>query len=380
MEVALYRSLGESGWDQPLPTAQIEEQVLVLVFASTPAAALAAPLEQLLQGLPGAVVMGCSTSGQIIENVYLETGLVAAVIRFERSSLKLRSEKLSQKTDSFTVGESLAQQFDAPELNALFVLSEGLNVNASRLMLGFNSVIAGRVPITGGLAGDGDCFQSTWIWVDGRPVSDHVAVLGIYGDSLNLGYASGGGWDVLGPEREITRSQGKVLYEVDGEPALAMYKKYLGKMADRLPASGTLFPLALSCGEDTDEYKVRGILSVNEEDQSISFAGDMPQHSHVRLMRTDYDHLVEAAGKAASSLHLPRRQPRGELLCIAISCVGRRLVLGPRVEDEIEAVFDSLPPGTRQIGFYSHGELSPLASGLCDLHNQTMTLTLWWEE
>ena len=34
-----------------------------------------------------------------------------------------------------------------------------------------------------------------------------------------------------------------------------------------------------------------------------------------------------------------------------------------------------LPKGTKQIGFYSYGEISPYTTGSCDLHNQTMTLT-----
>jgi hypothetical protein len=55
--------------------------------------------------------------------------------------------------------------------------------------------------------------------------------------------------------------------------------------------------------------------------------------------------------------------------------VGRRLVLGSRTEEEIEATLEVLPKGTQQIGFYSYGEISPYTAGTCDLHNQTMTLT-----
>ena len=69
-----------------------------------------------------------------------------------------------------------------------------------------------------------------------------------------------------------------------------------------------------------------------------------------------------------------------QTLAIAISCVGRRLVLGERTEEETEATLDVLPDGTQQIGFYSYGEISPLSSGRCDLHNQTMTLTTISEE
>jgi hypothetical protein len=51
-------------------------------------------------------------------------------------------------------------------------------------------------------------------------------------------------------------------------------------------------------------------------------------------------------------------------------------VLKQRIEEELEATLEAMPEKTSQIGFYSYGEISPLASGRCDLHNQTMTLTL----
>jgi hypothetical protein len=96
-------------------------------------------------------------------------------------------------------------------------------------------------------------------------------------------------------------------------------------------------------------------------------------------MRANFDRLIDGAVDAASGLDVSQYQ-QGDLLSIAISCVGRRLVLGNRTEDELEATLEELPSGCKQIGFYSYGEISPLASGTCDLHNQTMTLSLIWEK
>ena len=339
---------------------------------------MAEPVKRFLAALPQALAMGCSTSGNIWQDQYIQEGLVAAVIHFEKTRLRLYSDQLTTQSDSFAIGEALACRLDHEKLQAVFVLSEGLNVNGSRLMVGFNSVIKGRIPITGGLAGDGDRFESTWVWCGDGPATDRVCALGLYGEDLSVAHASRGGWDVLGPEREVTRSSGSILYEMDGQPALALYKRYLGDRAKDLPASGMLFPLALLGGDADGESKVRTLLAIDEEQQSITFAGDVPQHSHVRLMRANFDRLIDGAEGAANKLDLSGYS-NGDALCIAISCVGRRLVLGPRVDEEIEAVLEGLPAGVRQIGFYSYGELSPLASGLCDLHNQTMTLTLWWE-
>jgi len=149
----------------------------------------------------------------------------------------------------------------------------------------------------------------------------------------------------------------------------------MGEKADGLPAAGLLFPLALKGEGAGGEVTVRTILSIDEEQQSITFAGSIPDGSSVQLMRANFDRLIEGAAgasrEAASTI-----TDNQALLNIAISCVGRRLVLGERSHEELESVCAGLPQGTRQIGFYSYGELSPLTSGRCNLHNQTMTLTL----
>jgi hypothetical protein len=175
-------------------------------------------------------------------------------------------------------------------------------------------------------------------------------------------------------ERLVTRSRANVLFELDGKPALQLYKEYLGDRASGLPATGLLFPLTLRAARDDDKRLVRTILAVDEATQSMTFAGDVPQGYYAQLMHANFDRLIQGAGEAALSTR-GDGAPAPAPLAIAISCVGRRLVLGERAEEETEAVLEVLPPHTQQIGFYSYGEISPYASGHCDLHNQTMTLT-----
>ena len=207
------------------------------------------------------------------------------------------------------------------------------------------------------------------------PASGIVRGVGLYGDALRMGHGSMGGWDIFGPERTITRARANVLYELDGRPALDLYKSYLGELSGGLPATGLLFPLAIrTAGSRPDEPSlVRTILAVDEDDQSMTFAGDMPEGARAQLMRANVDRLIEGAADAA--LMVDGGGGAGPTLVLGISCVGRRLVLGERTEEEIEATVECLPGGVQQIGFYSYGEISPHASGLCELHNQTMTLT-----
>jgi len=256
----------------------------------------------------------------------------------------------------------------------VFVLSDGLRVNGSELVRGLSQHLPLGVTITGGLAGDGDRFQQTQVMWNGRLQSGKVVAVGLYGDRLKVGYGSFGGWEPFGPKRQITKSDGNVLYELDGEPALTLYKRYLGDHAANLPASGLLFPLSLQVESD-DRYLVRTILAVHEAEQSLTFAGDVPEGTTAQLMKASFDRLVDGAMQAASISLQPLAGTAPEL-AILISCVGRKLLLNQRIEEEVEGVQVVLGDRTPLTGFYSYGEISPFAPGAsCELHNQTMTIT-----
>lgn len=367
------------GWSLPTLPPMDSPDTLVLCFGAARFADDPRPLRKLRETYPLAKLVGCSTSGEIHGTTVNDDSLAVAVARFEHAHLRTAFTEVHDAADSGAAGRELGEQLLADDLRGVFVLSDGLRVNGSELVRGINAALPAHVVVTGGLAGDGDRFGNTWSLADGAPRSGVVTAVGLYGDRVRIGHGSKGGWDIFGPERRVTRSEGNVLYELDGKPALALYKQYLGDRADGLPATGLLFPLALRSEQGDEKQLVRTILAVDEEQQSMTFAGDIPQGSLAQLMRANFDRLVDGAHDAARvTANLTGRV--GDVLCVAISCVGRRLVLGERVEEEVEAVLDVLPRGTRQVGFYSYGELSPHTTGACDLHNQTMTLTTFSED
>jgi hypothetical protein len=259
------------------------------------------------------------------------------------------------------------------------ILSEGLNINGSELTKGINNQLKDRIPVTGGLAGDQDQFNETVIVYNGTGMKNQVIAIGFYGDQLQVGYGSMGGWDSFGVDREVTRSKGNILYELDGQPALELYKKYLGAHAANLPASALLFPLSLRL-QNSETSLVRTILAVNEDDGSMVFAGDIPQGEYVRLMKANFDRLIDGANDAAEMSKISLQNADADL-AILISCVGRKLVLKQRVEEELEAIREVLGDGVAMTGFYSYGEISPIKpfEQHCELHNQTMTITLFKE-
>ncbi len=376
MRVATY--LYTKGWNKPFDTSLDGVNTLIMIFASCDELLVTTALSQLLESFQHATVVGASTAGEIYNDEYYVDAIVVSVIAFEHTSLQTISLPLQSTEKSFDDGVKIAKKLYNDDMRGIFVLSDGLQVNGSQLTQGLSFVVGSSVPITGGLAGDDDRFEKTWIVVDKEIKSGYVCGVGFYGKNLQFKHASKGGWDRLGLQRVVTKSKNNVLYELDHQPALEIYKKYLGDKAKELPASGLLFPLELKEDADATESKVRTILGVNEDDNSITFAGDIPEGHCVTLMKANYNRLIDGASGAAESLDFSSYHGE-EILSIAISCVGRRLVLKSRVEEELEAVMDAIPPKAKQIGFYSYGEISPLASGKCDLHNQTMTLTILWE-
>jgi hypothetical protein len=372
MRVETFQWAPRQGWSTPALGALDSPQTLVTAFGDPALAGDPRPLEDLARAFPQSTIVGCSTSGQIFDGAVSDGGLAVAAIQFERCSIRAAYAPLPDAGSSFAAGRALGERLGDPELGAVFVLSDGLHVNGSELVRGLGAVLPEPVVVTGGLAGDGDRFERTWVLVDGEPREGWVSAVGIRGAALRVGHGSKGGWSIFGPERRITRSEGNVLYELDGRPALALYKSYLGDLASGLPATALLFPLAVRAHRG-DEGVVRTILGVDEEGQSMTFAGDVPEGALAQLMLGNLDRLVAGAAEAAATS--VAGHGGGESVAIAISCVGRRLLMSERAEEETSAALAALPSGMRQVGFYSYGELSPGANGFCDLHNQTMTMT-----
>jgi hypothetical protein len=280
---------------------------------------------------------------------------------------------------SFQAGAWLAQQLEPEGLVHVLLLSEGVEVNGSALVAGMAQHLPDRVGITGGLAGDGTRFQETLLLWEGQPEPYSILALGFYSTRLRVGYGSFGGWEAFGPHRLVTRSAGNRLYELDGRSALSLYQAYLGERASDLPAAGLLLPLSvlMSAGQ---KPVVRTLLAVNEAGQYLTFAGDVPEGSYVRMMRATVPHLVAGARKAARTSVDPLNSCSPEL-AILVSCVGRKLVLEGHVEEEVQAVRQVLGEQTLLTGFYSYGEIAPFLPGTpCRLHNQTMTITTFAEQ
>ena len=370
----------DKAWTIPLNdlSNMDSKQTLILVFADNQLAELAKQIEQINHVFSEATIIGGSTASEILGAEVKEESIALAIIQFEKSSVfsvKEKVENFNNSTDiAKSIGQKLLQQAHKIKqpLQGVFVLSDGLNVNGTHLVNGLNEALP-NILITGGAMGDGSRFKTTFTLDQSVWATNEVVAVGFYGDSIELSHGSKGGWDVFGPERIVTKSTDNIVYEIDNKPALDLYKTYLGELATDLPSSGLLFPIAII--NDDGTKIVRTLIGIDENTNAIIFVADVAEGSKVQLMKANFDRLIDGAYSAAELTNWGNLSGNQPTLSIAVSCVGRLLVLKGRIEEEVEATLEALPDNTQQIGFYSYGEISPIANGTCSLHNQTMTLT-----
>jgi hypothetical protein len=348
---------------------------LVLYFASPGTLDDGKRYAELKAMYPKAALLGCTTGGEIVDVDVHDGSITATAIEFEKTKLHLAQEHIGQDKTSFEIGTRLASALPAKGLRAMFLLSDGTNVNGTELVAGIQHILGRDVRLTGGLAGDGASFRTTKVGMNANPETGNVIAVGFYGDQIRIGSGSVGGWDTVGPERVITRSEGNTLYDLDGVPALDLYKQYLGAEAAKLPASALLFPLSIHPRGEPEASLVRTVVGVDEARKAMIYAGTIPQGHIAQVMLGHFDHLIAGAGRAAEKAAIPEAK-----LAILVSCIGRKLLLGQRIADEVEAVAEVLGENCQTTGFYSYGEIAPMeASAYSDLHNQTMTITTFAE-
>lgn len=344
-----------------------DDNVLAIAFADASVAEHPdRPITQLTSAWTGRALIGCSTGGQVHGDAVLDHSMVVTVLRFETTMVRCAHVDLTRSGSARRAGRELAETLAEPGLAAIFVLVDGLSVNGTALTEGIADVLP-EVPVSGGLAADGDRFAHTWTVIDGELVEGHVSAVGFVGDDVEIGFGSMSGWEPFGPDRLVTRSFGNVLYELDGRRASDLYREYLGAQTDQLPAAGWLLPLAVT---DLDgRVAVRAVRDMHDGEGSITFVGDIAQGSTAQLMRGSIDGLVHGAQLAAK-----RATSGHECVAIAVSSLGRRALLGERCEEELDAVLEALPDDVVLVGFLGYGELAPV-DGTNDVYDQTMTIT-----
>lgn len=369
----------ENNWEGLVEAStQLPKAQLLLVFADRKLLEKNIFNKELAANFNNARIIYCSTAGEIYDRKVQHSSASCVAIQLDKTAFSVQSNNIKNFENSYLLGKSTAALLDPKDLKYIMIISDGNIINGDDVLKGIQEVIDPSVIISGGLAGDGDRFQKTLVGIEENVVEGNIVLLGLYGNHIQISTGIKGGWDIFGPEREVTKAEGNVLYEIDQTNALDLYKKYLGKYADELPGSALLFPISLKVSE-SDLSIVRTILSVDEEKKSMTFAGNLPNGSKIRFMKSNFDRLITAASEAGveANANISNHSPG---LTLIVSCVGRKIVLSNRVEEEVEAATEGLPNTGAIIGFYSYGEIAPMKKNPHSfLHNQTLTVTTFSE-
>lgn len=357
------------------------EPDLILVFGALPFFEPSRFADALKRIAPRAVVAGCSTAGEIAADRVYDNACVVTALRFEQTHVTAASTVISGMGDSFSAGQRLAAALDTTDLTAVLLFSTGVGVNGSALVRGLRSGLPEQVSISGGLAADAGAFRQTWTLCPQGIANDRIVAIGLYSKHLHVASGSFAGWQPFGPARKVTRCVDNILYELDGRPALDIYKSYLGEYAKDLPRAGLLFPFEMLGPNQKRSGVFRIMLGMNEDDGSLILAGDIDPGGYLTLVHSTTDDLIDAARAAALSVaNAVGGAVDDAALAILVSCVGRRVVMGERIDEEVEAAVGVMGKSTVVAGFYSNGEIarSPYHRE-CGLNNQTMTIT-WLRE
>ena len=364
-------SLKDDSWSTDIDRIKIEP-TLILLFVSLTFKSKALLLTELNKRFPEACIIGCSTAGEINGDYVNDSTVSLTAITFNKVTCKLASHNLSDFSESYDSGRAIATQLAHKDLSHVLVFSHGVDVNGSEIVAGLKSELP-NTSITGGLAGYNVDTKDSFVIANTSMASRQIVGVGLYGDALNVGYGSNGGWDSFGIDRLVTKSNKNIVYELDGTPALVIYKSFLGEDRYNIPDVGLSFPFSMRVNE-YDGTVVRTVRKIVEEDQSLVFATNVPKGATLRLMKSNVDRLIKGAGDSAvKAISQTKHKPK---LAILVSCIGRRLLLKQLVEEEIEAVGEVLGDDVKVTGFYSFGEIAPADQySRCELHNQTMTIT-----
>lgn len=372
----IYQNQEWSGFDQL--RQQPESYQLVLVMGDKSLISNPDIRDRIQKKFTSAYIPFMSTAGEIHNSQAHEGSLIAVALQFDKTPVQVVEKNIHDSVDSMELGKMLASSLKTEDLSYVMTLSCGSLINGEDLIRGMTSVLGNEILITGGMAGDGDKFESTAVGCLSEPREGNVVVIGFYGKHLHVSSGVKSGWAFFGPERTVTESDKNILYSVDGENALELYKRYLGDFANQLPSSALFFPIAI-LSDDSDVPLVRTILSVDEKNGTMTFAGNIPKGARVRLMRTNTEQIINNAGMAGAEAF--SRNQEGTFAWV-VNCIGRKLVLGAMANNEIVSICKNMKPDTLIAGFYSYGEFSRFfyPGKACELHNQTVVVTLFDEK
>lgn len=331
---------------------------------------------------PSVVVIGCSTAGEITSAGGSLDSSVALMTIFADQMKFVSGIGNNIKEDARGAGKELAQSIMGIDgkPRAAIVLPDGLAGNGADIVRGVLDVFGQDFMVAGGSAGDDYLFKQTYEYYGDKVVSGSVVGVGLYGN-FAFGVGVRHGWIPIGSSRIATKSEGNVLYELDGKPAIQIYEENFGKERNLVDKTEPLARLAITYplgipAPNKDGYLIRDPITVDDRG-AITCAAEIPQGSEVSIMIGSTEEAIDAAEDAARKA-LAQVEGRPIRAAFLFNCIARKKLLMAKKQTEIDRIQGILGKDVPLIGFYTYGEQAPLGGEIitCSFHNETDVIFL----
>lgn len=371
----------QEAYSQAIVALEGQAPSFLLLFASPMAFDQQQLLTSLKQKAPEAIVLGCSTSGEISTHGSADKSIALMAV-FSDSMKFVPGLGINIKDNPRQAGVTLArdiqQKNNGNKPKAALILPDGLAGNGADIVRGVLDVFGKDFRLAGGAAGDDYLFEKTYQYYGDQVMDGNVVGVGLEGD-FSFGIGVRHGWIPIGNPRTVTRSESNVLYELDGQPAIQIYEDQFGKDKELISKDEPFARLAITyplgiATEENEEFLIRDPITVDEQG-AITCAAEIPVGAKVYIMIGSREEAIEAAQEAAKQA-MAQIEGRQIKAAILFNCIARKKLLMAKKQEEIDRIRQILGEEVPLIGFYTYGEQAPLGKEIatCSFHNETDVL------
>ena len=321
-------------------------------------------------------VFGSTTAGEIIDSEVMEHSTVVMLLDMKRENYKIFYE---ESADTYKVSNDLAKFAKTTFSNpSVIVISSGLTIDAEQIIKGVQD-FDNTIPLYGGLAGDDLTMKASYVFSNNYESSNGLIALVIDNDTVNVKGLATSGWDNIGVEKTITKSEGNIVYTIDDEPAVDVFVKFfqftesVDNRSEIIAMNFAQYPLQMK--KANGNVVLRAPLMVDIDSRALIFAGGIPQGSKVKFSVPPGFDLIEKTAERVSKLK--ESIPEADAV-IMFSCKARHLALGPVTEDEAGKIREIW--NKPLIGFFTYGEIGTAKDCVCDFHNETCSMVILEEK
>ncbi len=320
-------------------------------------------------------IIGCSTSGEISNASCYENAVVGLFFDLDRAFYRIHASSTLDKSlysSCFEAGQIADSAFSNP---AAILLSGGVSIDAEQLVYGMRDGVGREIPLFGGQAGDNMKLEATWAFSNDVMTDNGIACLILDNDRVEVRGLATSGWEAIGDQNTITRADGNVVYEINGEPALDVFLKYFGFFSNSpdpnndFASVSAQYPLQME--RDNGVTVLRTPLFVNTDEKALILGGAVREGERFRFSISPGFDVIDKTINEFSGLAREVQNPDAVVL---FSCKGRHFALGPLLEEEVEGVFNHWR--APMAGFLTYGEIGTPDGGVCEFHNETCSLVL----